>query len=85
MSAENLLREYRNILLELSDKYTLTDFPHADDTLRQAWLTYRLQLRDLPSNSTPTFDSDGYLTGVTWPTDPEGYSGTKDPDGTRLN
>ena len=85
MSADSELREYRNILLNLSDRYVLSDYPHADDTVRQAWITYRQLLRDLPSNSTPSIDSQGYLIGVTWPTDPEGYSGTKDPDGGRLN
>jgi hypothetical protein len=85
MSAENLLRKYRNILLELSDKYVLPDFPHSNETTKQAWITYRQNLRDLPSNSTPSFDSNGILTGVTWPTDPEGYSGIKDPDGSRIS
>ena len=85
MSVENVLREYRNILLELSDKYTLTDYPHANDTVRQAWITYRQLLRDLPSNSTPSVGSSGNFTGVTWPTDPDGYSGTKDPVGSKHN
>jgi hypothetical protein len=29
---------------------------------------YRKALRDLPSTESPTLDSDGWLTGVTWPT-----------------
>ena len=85
MSAVDLLRKHRNILLELSDKYVLPDFPHDSDEIKQAWVTYRQNLRDLPSNSTPSFNSNGVLTGVTWPTDPEGYSGIKDPDGNRIS
>lgn len=32
-----------------------------------------------------SFNSNGILTGVTWPTDPDGYSGIKDPDGNRIS
>jgi hypothetical protein len=64
------LREERNIKLSQCDIYGLSDFPFANDTVKQAWITYRQALRDLPSNSTPSFDENGQLTGVTWPTSP---------------
>ncbi len=64
------LREERNIKLLQCDIYGLSDFPFANDTIKQAWITYRQALRDLPSNSTPSFDKNGQLTGVTWPTPP---------------
>jgi len=64
------LREERNIKLSQCDIYGLSDFPFANDTVKQSWLTYRQALRDLPSNSTPGLDENGQLTGVTWPTPP---------------
>ena len=64
------LRKERNIKLSQCDIYGLSDFPFANDTIKQAWLTYRQALRDLPLNSTPSFDENGQLTGVTWPTPP---------------
>ncbi len=66
----NKLREERKNKLKESDIYGLSDFPFANDTIKQAWLTYRQALRDLPSNSTPSFDENRQLTGVTWPTPP---------------
>lgn len=84
MSAIDLLREYRNVLLNLTDRYILPDFPHDSDAIKQSWIIYRQSLRDLPSNSTPSFDTDGSLTGVIWPIDPNGESGPRDPDGTLI-
>ena len=64
------LREERNIKLLETDKYFITDWPHPSEEVKQAWITYRQALRDLPSNSTPSFDENGNLTNVTWPTPP---------------
>ena len=65
------LREERNIKLLDTDKYTsIPDWPHPSEEVKQSWLTYRQELRDLPSNSTPGLDEYGQLTGVTWPTPP---------------
>ena len=65
------LRHERNIKLLDTDKYTsIPDWPHPSEEVKQAWITYRQELRDLPSNSTPSFDENGQLTGVTWPTPP---------------
>ena len=64
------LRYERNIKLLECDKYSITDWPHPSEEVKQAWITYRQALRDLPSNSTPSLDENGQLTGVTWPTPP---------------
>ena len=45
------LRIERNKLLKSSDKYTILDWPHATEEVKQAWLDYRQALRDLPSNT----------------------------------
>lgn len=81
MSAVDLLREYRNILLNLTDKYVLPDFPHSSDEIKQSWINYRQNLRDLPSTQSPNFNIDGNLIGITWPIDPNGESGPRDPNG----
>ena len=68
--AYDLLRIERNELLINSDKYSLPDYPHANDTIRNQWLTYRQQLRDITSQ-TPTIDAEtGEVVGITWPTPP---------------
>ena len=68
--AYDLLRIERDELLIESDKYSLPDYPHANDTIRNEWLTYRQELRDITSQ-TPTIDAvTGEITGVTWPTMP---------------
>lgn len=66
------LRKERDSKLRETDHYALPDFPHDSDEIRQAWLTYRQALRDLPANS-PNISLDsgtGELIGVTWPTPP---------------
>jgi DNA phosphorothioation-dependent restriction protein DptG len=64
------LRHERNIKLLETDKYSINDWPHASEEVKQAWVTYRQALRDLPSISTPQLDENGNLTNVTWPTPP---------------
>ena len=64
------LRMERNKLLNESDKYSLSDFPHANDTIKNQWLTYRQQLRDI-TKQTPIIDIEtGDISGITWPTPP---------------
>ena len=65
-----LLRKERDKKLNDTDKYATIDYPHANDTIKQAWLTYRQALRDLPTTASPQLDSNGELTNVTWPTPP---------------
>ena len=60
-----MLREERNRLLLETDWWILKGDPSGDQ------LAYRQELRDLPATATPELDSDGQLTGVTWPTKPE--------------
>ncbi len=55
----------------IADKYSLPDWPHSDSSKRQEWLDYRQALRDLPSSTTPQFDSNNNLINVTWPTKPD--------------
>ena len=64
------LREERNKKLLETDMYAIPDFGHPSEEVKQAWLTYRQALRDLPANSTPSLDENGNLTNVTWPTPP---------------
>ncbi len=65
-----ILREERDNKLLETDKYSINDWPHASEEVKQAWMTYRQALRDLPANSTPRFDENGELINVTWPTPP---------------
>lgn len=64
------LRLERNKLLAKTDKYTLPDFPHANDTIKNQWLTYRQSLRDI-TTQIPTVNLEtGEVTNITWPTPP---------------
>ena len=66
----DILREERNKLLDSTDKYLTLDFVYTVGTTKEDWITYRQELRDLPSNSTPQLDENGELTNVSWPTPP---------------
>tara|TARA_Y100001980_G_C14169844_1_gene45293 strand:- start:80 stop:451 length:372 start_codon:yes stop_codon:yes gene_type:complete len=68
--AFDLLRCERNLLLNNTDKYMVSDFPHSSESIKQQWVTYRQSLRDLPSNSDPKLDINMELTNITWPTPP---------------
>ena len=67
LEALKLLRNRRTNLLARSDWRA-----NSDVTMSEEWKTYRQQLRDLPSSSSPklTDDYDLDLTSVTWPTEP---------------
>ena len=45
------LRRKRDSILDKTDKYTVPDYPHPTEEVKQAWLDYRQALRDLPSNT----------------------------------
>ena len=47
------LRTERNTLLEQTDRYAITDFPHSNLAVQQEWLDQRQALRDLPTLVTP--------------------------------
>ena len=60
-----------DLRLERNSKLSETDWWAGSDlTMTSAQTAYRQALRDLPSTSSPALDSDGILTGVTWPTKP---------------
>jgi len=61
-----LLRIKRNQLLAATDWRMVSDYPGSNQT---EWQTYRQALRDITSQS-PSLDSNGNLTGITWPTPP---------------
>ena len=58
------LRRQRDLKLAETDFYALSDV-----TMSDAMTTYRQALRDI-TTQTPGLDSDGNLTGITWPTKP---------------
>ena len=60
------LRIQRNQLLSQTDWRMVSDYPGTNQT---EWQTYRQALRDI-TTQTPSLDSDGNLTGITWPTPP---------------
>ena len=64
------LRIERNRLLNESDRYSLSDYPHANDTIRNGWLTYRQQLRDITTQNPSINLETGEISNITWPTPP---------------
>ena len=66
-----ILRNERNTRLVASDVYALPDFPHPTDAVRQAWLDYRIALRNITTTyPTPVTDDDDNLIGIDWPVKP---------------
>jgi len=61
-----LLRLQRDQLLAQTDWRMVSDYPGSNQT---EWQTYRQALRDI-TTQTPSLDSDGNLTGITWPNAP---------------
>ena len=64
------LREERDKKLFDTDYRIVADFPYPSEEVKQAWLTYRQELRDFPATATPQLDENGNLTNVTWPPPP---------------
>ena len=60
-----LLRVERDKRLSDTDWWAMSD-----RTMTTDQTTYRQAIRDLPASATPSLDSNGNLTGVTWPTKP---------------
>lgn len=58
------LRRQRDLKLAETDFHGMSD-----NTMPAAMTTYRQALRDI-TTQTPSLDSDGNLTGITWPTKP---------------
>lgn len=57
------LREERNRRIAQTDYLFTSDYPHATEEVKQAWLDYRQSLRDLPANTEDPSDP-------TWPQEP---------------
>ncbi len=64
------MRFERNRLLVENVDIPMRNLLHSGQTISQDLINYRQALLDVPENNTPTLDSDGNLTGVTWPTKP---------------
>lgn len=64
-----VLRKARNKKLKETDFLFVSDFPFPSDNIRDAWKTYRRELRNLPATATPSLD-ENYQLVVTWPTPP---------------
>ena len=70
------LRQERDKKLLETDKYTsIPDWPHSTEEIKQAWIIYRQQLRDLPNNTDSikniSLNDQNELIGVEWPTPPQ--------------
>tara|TARA_X000001382_G_C3033372_1_gene135506 strand:+ start:151 stop:498 length:348 start_codon:yes stop_codon:yes gene_type:complete len=62
------VRQRRDYLLGLTDKYTSSDFPMTDSQ-KSAMITYRQALRDITEETIPVVDwKNGIVSNVTWPT-----------------
>ena len=61
-----LLRQQRNYLLTQTDWRMVSDYRGSN---QNEWQTYRQALRDI-TTQTPSLDSNGQLTGITWPSPP---------------
>ncbi len=59
------LRRKRNVLLLATDWWAGSDL-----TMTADQIAYRKELRDLPGIASPKLDTNGKLTGVTWPDKP---------------
>ena len=68
-TAADVLRIDRNRLLATTDHYMIADWPMTNEK-REEWKTYRQALRDLPTVSTPAFDDNMQIVGVSWPVRP---------------
>jgi len=67
--ALNFLRRQRNSKLQSTDFLMVPDFPYPSEDIREAWKTYRRNLRNITATVTPSLDEDGQLV-VTWPSPP---------------
>ena len=63
-------KEYPEWMDEISLATISKGYLLPGETVRQAWLTYRQNLRDITSTQVPSIDSDHNLINITWPTPP---------------
>ena len=60
----------RNLRLQKTDYLMTSDFPFPSDEIRQAWVKYRQNIRDLPVTGVSIDPENEYRLVVTWPTAP---------------
>ena len=66
-----ILRQQRQIRLTSTDYCGLADYPFPNAETKQAWLTYRQELRTITDRYlNPEVDENDNLIGVTWPVKP---------------
>ena len=73
IEAMDLLRGYRNVLLNSCDWTVMPDSP-LSESKQTEWKTYRQSLRDITKTASPKIRTDMSnmldVTSVTWPTKP---------------
>ena len=73
IEAMDLLRGYRNVLLNSCDWTVMPDSP-LSDSKKTEWKTYRQSLRDITKTASPKMRTDISnmldVKSVTWPTKP---------------
>lgn len=65
------LKGRRNAILESTDKYTISDWPHASDEVRQSWITYRQSLRTMFDAYQPFDPEQTDPSTIEFPTSPD--------------
>lgn len=64
-------KDMRNEYLADTDKFAISDWPHADETVRQAWLNYRQSLRTMFDAYQPFDPEQTDPATITFPTRPD--------------
>tara|TARA_Y100000389_G_C17321468_1_gene443292 strand:+ start:518 stop:952 length:435 start_codon:yes stop_codon:yes gene_type:complete len=64
------VRYDRDMRLTATDFLTVSDFPFPSDQIRQAWLTYRQELRNVPATTSTPYYNDNNEVVVDWPNQP---------------
>ena len=70
IEAMNRVKIERNFRLEECD-WVIVRYIEAGESVHQDWINYRDNLRKFPSTVSPSFNSDGSLAELDWPTRPE--------------
>ena len=67
----SIIRTLRNQLLQASDIYVLPDYPHSSPDVRQEWIDYRRNLRDITKDIELSDDgTSAKVVSVPWPAKP---------------
>jgi len=73
--AYEILRVERNKKLNDCDYLFVNDYPHKSEEIKNSWMQYRQELRDITTSQTPLYNFNetfrrSFITGITWPTPP---------------